>query len=535
MVAAGTAPVTAGTAAAPSVLFPCDVADVVSNTCTRCHGSVLRQAAPMALLTPADFSAERNGSPVYQATMARLHDMLRPMPPPPDPPLTAAQLAVMDAWLAAGAQSDPAGCPARDASREVDAGMPVAGMGVDSGTAGTAGEPPKTTDQGVTTGPRWTLFGFDLNNSRANPDEEILGADNVAGMRRLWEVPVRGSTSTPAVADGVVYLPAWDGKVHALRLDDGGVVWTASLPDLIDSSPALSADRVFVSDDSGVVHALNRETGGVEWSQEVDDHPEAHLWSSPVFVPEANLIVIGVASGDEALPPGSQTFAGSVVGLDSDTGMERFRFDTTSGGGGVGIAVWATAAVDTERKLVFIGTGNNYTAPTGQYADSMLAINYETGQLAWFHQFTADDVFVVSQPTGPDYDIGASANLFSAGGKDLIGIGVKSGNYFAMDRDTGVIEWMTMITAGSPLGGVISSSAYSDGVIYVASNVSLMGNTKLAALRAADGRVAHAGRPGEIPGRVRKRRPRSLVLGGGIFLKPAPKLALVIVQELLFA
>ena len=43
-------------------------------------------------------------------------------------------------------------------------------------------------------------------NSRSNPDETQLSAANVNTVRRLWETPVQGSTSTPAVADGVMYL-----------------------------------------------------------------------------------------------------------------------------------------------------------------------------------------------------------------------------------------------------------------------------------------------------------------------------------------
>jgi polyvinyl alcohol dehydrogenase (cytochrome) len=426
------------------------------------------------------------------AVMERIRDPLRPMPPPPNAALSQADIALLDAFIAGGAQGVSGGCLVEDPSTlpPGNGSTGEAGTGSTTQNPPVVAEPPPTTEDGTQSGPRWTQFGYDLASGRSNPDETTLSAQNVSGLRRLWEVSVQGSTSTPAVADGVVYLPAWDGRVHALRLEDGAQVWVESLPDLIDSSPALGGDRVFVSDDNGAVHALDRMSGDVVWSEQVDAHPETHLWSSPIYVAEAELVIVGVASGDEAMPPGSQTFRGSVVGLDAQSGSERWRFDTTSGGqSGPGIAVWATAAVDTERKLAYIGTGNNYAAPSGPYADSMLAIDYENGQLAWFTQFTADDVFVVSMPAGPDFDIGSTANLFSAGGSDLVGIGVKSGIYYALDRDAGTIAWMTQITAGSPLGGVISPSAYHDGVIFVASNVSLMGNTTLAALRATDGGI----------------------------------------------
>jgi polyvinyl alcohol dehydrogenase (cytochrome) len=283
--------------------------------------------------------------------------------------------------------------------------------------------------------------------------------------------------------------------VHALRADDGSKVWKATLPDLIDSSPSVSDSAVFVADDAGSVHALARDTGAILWSRRVEPHPEAHLWSSPLYIADAGIIVVGVASGEEVMGvPEPRSFRGSVVALDAQTGAIKWQYYTTPNDAtsGPGIAVWATAAVDPKRKTLYIGTGNNYAPPTGKLADSMLAIDYVSGELVWSTQFTADDVFVVGfseGATGPDYDIGSSANLFSANGKDLVGIGVKSGIYYALDRDTGVMQWMAMITPGSPLGGVMSPSAYADGQLYVASNRYGEGKTRTVALDAATGAV----------------------------------------------
>ena len=45
----------------------------------------------------------------------------------------------------------------------------------------------------------------------------------------------------------------------------------------------------------------------------------------------------------------------------------------------------------------------------------------------------ADDVFSILDAAGPDYDIGAAANLFRADGRDLVGVGIKSGLYAALE------------------------------------------------------------------------------------------------------
>jgi polyvinyl alcohol dehydrogenase (cytochrome) len=103
---------------------------------------------------------------------------------------------------------------------------------------------------------------------------------------------------------------------------------------------------------------------------------------------------------------------------------------------------------------------------------------------------TEGDVFTIFGARGPDFDIGSSANLFSAGGRDLVGIGVKSGLYFALDRDAGSIAFMVQVSGGGPLGGVMSASAYADGFVYAAANDQRAGRTVIAAIDAAGGRVA---------------------------------------------
>ena len=54
--------------------FPCDVASMLRDRCLNCPGNVLRMAAPMPLVTPADFRVERNGRPVMASVMERVRD-----------------------------------------------------------------------------------------------------------------------------------------------------------------------------------------------------------------------------------------------------------------------------------------------------------------------------------------------------------------------------------------------------------------------------------------------------------------------------
>ena len=77
----------------------------------------------------------------------------------------------------------------------------------------------------------------------------------------------------------------------------------------------------------------------------------------------------------------------------------------------------------------------------------------------------------------------------------MVGVGDKRGVYHALDRATGEVVWEAEMTPGSLLGGVIGTSAYAEGVIYVGSNVGdpvsngPTGTTEVLALAAADGEV----------------------------------------------
>lgn len=482
---------TGGATAVASEAVPCAVAAVLEQHCTRCHGASLRGGATVSFARASDFAQMRGAQTLAQEMLTRVPiDAAQRMPPPPAMPLNANEIAILSTWIQAGAAPAAAGCmvqtpavmlPVRDAS--VSTGDPSTQLGDASVTA----------DGGVLEGPNgdWAMFGGDLMSSRANLHETAISPSTVASLAPAWDVLGAATSSAPAVVAGVVYLPSWDGSVLALRVQDGTQVWKAMLPSGVDSSPAVSGDSVYLSDTTGSVHALNRATGAVRWSVRTDPHPQAHLWSSPIVIESSNLVVVGVASYEEVAFNAGLTFRGSVVGLDATTGSERFKIYTTAGNAseGPGVAVWGTVAVDEPRGLLYVGTGNNYKAPGSELSDSMLAIDYEVGSIVWSHQFLADDVFSLMGATGPDYDIGSTANLFTANGKDLVGIGIKSGVYVALDRDTGVVEWMRAVSPGGIFGGIVSAPAYANGTVFVTSNDAAAGETAVAALDAATGNV----------------------------------------------
>jgi polyvinyl alcohol dehydrogenase (cytochrome) len=70
---------------------------------------------------------------------------------------------------------------------------------------------------------------------------------------------------------------------------------------------------------------------------------------------------------------------------------------------------------------------------------------------------------------GPDYDFGGSGpSMLTANGRaNLLGIGQKSGLYWALNPSTGSVVWKTQVGPGSSLGGIEWGTAFDGTRIYV--------------------------------------------------------------------
>jgi polyvinyl alcohol dehydrogenase (cytochrome) len=318
----------------------------------------------------------------------------------------------------------------------------------------------------------WLRVGLDLANTRTVTGETALDVDSVAGLAPAWDVRgIDGMSGTPAVSGGVVYFGDWTGHVRALNGDDGTEVWNRRLGDrYIGGSVALDGDNVYAGTFDGRIVALARDSGEPVWDTQIGDHPKAVIFGSPVVVD--GLVVVGVASFEVFVTGNPNTFRGHIVALDATTGAERWRFYVTAGDAtqAAGVSIWSSPAIDTERGVAYIGTGQTYGLPASPLSDSLLALDLQTGEEVWHTQFTADDAWTLAQPTGLDADVGAMPNLFTVNGKDAVGVGDKAGTYRALDRETGEILWAAPLTPGGTQGGVMASAAVAGGTVYVTSN-----------------------------------------------------------------
>jgi polyvinyl alcohol dehydrogenase (cytochrome) len=388
----------------------------------------------------------------------------------------------------------PAACTSR-AEHPVTATAPAG-----AGARGTDGPP------GATAGD-WPGWQKDLRGTRYNSAETEITPSTVAGLKLKWsfvfpEVKDGVPASQPAVVGHTLYVGWGDGRIYALDARTGETLWVsdraASAGAAVHTGPAVADGKVIFGDYQGSLYALDAGTGRRVWSVRLGEHKTAVISSSPLVF-EGN-VYVGVANGEEATAANAAypccTARGQFVSVSLATGNVRWRRYTLppaeragswpSGEARyepAGAGVWSSPAIDPVSRTVFYGTGNNFTGTSGDH-DSVIALDVDTGALRWKQQITHPDAWTVgcirptiehcagmADGTNVDWDFGSSPNVFTVGGRTLVGIGQKSGFYHAFDATTGQIVWQRQLSyaqhnGGS--GGILWGSASDGRRLYVA-------------------------------------------------------------------
>ena len=311
----------------------------------------------------------------------------------------------------------------------------------------------------------WRTINRDLAATRYSPLEEI-DRDNVAMLAQAWSYRLAaGSTAVPLVVGGVMYVPG-GGQVVALDARTGEEIWTYALP---DDAPSFRGLPAAVS---------NR---GVAWWPGDSDNPARVL-----FMSRSRLIAVDAATGepvdgfgdegyvDVGVPYGGtptvwqnvaiigaavlelpQGPPGNPRAFDARTGEKLWEFRTVPRAGEPwnetwgdgwedrsGTNMWAfSAPVDAERGIAYLpisGPAPNYYGGgrpgTNVYANSIVAVDAQTGQYRWHFQTVHHDLWDSDMPTS-----GGLVELRQAGVERLpsiVHVG-KPSYVFVLDRVTG--------------------------------------------------------------------------------------------------
>jgi polyvinyl alcohol dehydrogenase (cytochrome) len=403
----------------------------------------------------------------------------------------------------------------------------AAGMAGFSGTAaaaGTAGTIGTGTVLKPAPVPEWPSGGQGLSDDRFQPDETTISVKRAAKLAPRWTLTMAGDVSaTPAVVNGVVYVPDWGGYLSAIRASNGHVIWRRLISSyngiagsVSRTDPVVDGSTLVIGTQLGAdMIAVSTATGARKWITRADAHPAAQITGSPIIY--KSVVYIGVSSAEEASAENPAyaccTFRGSVVALSESTGKVLWKTYTVPANGGKpggysGGAVWgSTPVIDPATNSVYVGTGNNYTIPAAatacvansmknhtsdakctapdDYFDSVLSLNLKTGRIDWGRKVEGYDAWTLAclsvppgtgwcpSPEGNDYDFGSAPNLFTTRWPDgkaepLLGIGQKSGVYWALHPATGYLAWKTQVGPGSADGGALWGTATDGTRIYVA-------------------------------------------------------------------
>lgn len=248
-----------------------------------------------------------------------------------------------------------------------------------------------------------------------------INRDNVSGLELAWSMPLSqgGNMTTPLVHNGVLYIADTNNILRAVDARNGTELWQYHHEsDNFDGRRigiAIRGNRLIVPHNDMDLVALDARTGEQIWELAIETPPNPEergyfsLRGAPLIA--GNMIVQGI--GATVTPQG-----GFIIGVDLETGEEKWRFQTVARPDGIGGntwnnlplegrsggSVWISGSYDPELDLVYFGTAPTYdTAPlledlgidgvsnAALFTNTTLALRPSTGELVWYFQHIPND------------------------------------------------------------------------------------------------------------------------------------------------
>jgi quinoprotein glucose dehydrogenase len=346
----------------------------------------------------------------------------------------------------------------------------------------------------------WSNYGGPSDGSRYSALSQIT-KENVAQLEVAWTYQTGDATERsqiqcqPIVVNGLLYGSTPKLNVFALDAATGVEVWR------FDPFQILGGENSWAGTNRGVsywedgedkrilfgagnwlmaVDALTGEPivdfgdgGKVDLRKGLDTEREDFLIvANAPGVVYKDLVIIGMrlSEGLDAAPghiraynirTGAREWIFHTIPKEGQAGYETWDPTTISQIGGANN--WAGMTVDQQRGIVYVPTGSGtydfwggYRAGDNLYANSLLALNAETGERIWHFQAVHHDVW--------DRDFPANPNLIriQKDGKwiDAVAQISKQGLTYVFDRATGEPVWPIIETpvTQSTLPGEITSA-----------------------------------------------------------------------------
>ena len=298
----------------------------------------------------------------------------------------------------------------------------------------------------------WPTYNGDYSGRRYSTLKQI-NASNVKSLRLAWAFQAHSAAikSTPLLVNGILYFTVPD-HVWAVDARSGHQIWhyhyeSQGGDHIGHRGVGMYGDWLFFTTPDAHLVSLNAKDGHVRWNVELADEKIGYFATmAPLVI--RNHVIAGV-SGDVTDIPGF------LESIDPETGKIQWRWysqpkrgepgsetwpkdsDAIEHGGGM---TWMTGTYDPELNLLYWGTGNPNPVLAGEgrpgdnlYTCSIVALNPDTGKLAWYFQPSPHDVHdwdAVETPVVMDAD-------FRGARRKLLAQASRNGYFFVLDRANG--------------------------------------------------------------------------------------------------
>lgn len=237
-----------------------------------------------------------------------------------------------------------------------------------------------------------------------NKTGEVYVVDAETG-KVIRQANLANDVTSPAYADGTLYLAQTNGNLTALDVSTARPKWTFKADSELESSPLVTDDTVYFGSDDGGFYALDAASGKQRWKAELGHDVKA----SPSI--DGDVVYVG-------------DYEGTIWALDAHTGKRNWSTDTTH--------------------LPPGGTGGFYSSPSVAFGKvyearddgTVYALDQATGKLAW-NFATSNSIY--SSP--------AAAQV--PGTPPSVYVGSYDHQLYALDAATGQKRWVFNV------GGVV--------------------------------------------------------------------------------
>jgi len=270
-------------------------------------------------------------------------------------------------------------------------------------------------DAGAVDPAQWLTYSGDYSGRRHSSLTQITPS-NVAQLTAAWtfETGVAGKwEASPLVIGGVIYATGPNNTAWAIDPKTGQQIWRyqreLTLGDLsvccgaVNRGFAAFRDLLLMTTLDAHLVALEMKTGRVVYDVVIDDWHKGYTGTAAPLVVK-DKVIVGIAGAEFGIrgfidafdaATGKKAWRFWTVPLRGEKGGETWLNDSAVHGGG---PTWVTGSYDPDLNLVYWGTGNPsplyfgaIRAGDNLYTNCLLAIDPDTGKLAWSFQFTPHD------------------------------------------------------------------------------------------------------------------------------------------------